>query len=165
MHRLRPREHIVRRGDPVGHASVMGETLEDLRVLIADHEHARAGTEDRSQLAGVEETFDGDVDDEGYGRKGGYRAGLAIESKRRAGRPQGNRGGACRCAHDDLEGLCSEGFGGQDRGGDELRTARALGEDDAFIAGTQAIEPELLGESRDPAPFGRGARTAHVRSQ
>ena len=137
--------------------SLRQAALENFRVLVADHEHARPAGQDPWQLGRMLKALDGAVDHQRALRQGRHDRRLSGEHRRGAGRTHRHRCRQRRRRHDDLEVLCANSLQGQCRQLRQHRPRPRLGEHRAGIARAYTALLQDLDECSDPRAFnGRG---------
>ncbi len=97
-------EHLLAECDTAGEVGLMGEALEVLRMLVGDHEHTGARSEDLAELGSVQQPLDGAVDHEVGSRQGGDGAAVSGDGDRGSRAANRHRAGVRGSRHDDLHG-------------------------------------------------------------
>ena len=145
---------FVAERDTAGKVVVPPQAFEHLRVLVGDHQHAGAATEDLAELWRVQCALDGAVDDEVAGGEAGDDGRVVGERLRGPGGADGHGVGGRGSGHDHVEHPPTEGLSSQAGSLHQHGPALALAEDGDRLALVQPAAGEVGGEGLDVAPFG-----------
>ena len=133
--------------------------LEGLGILVGDHQHARASTEDGGQLGRVQQALDRAVEDEVGGAERGDSGGVALQCDARARRADRHRARVGRRWHADIDDTAAEVLGGQACNIDERGAAHRLAQDSDDLAGSQTTRDECATEDIERAVLHQAAST------
>ncbi len=129
------------------------EPLEDVGMLVGDHQDSGTATKDRTKFRRMQQTLDGAVDDQPRRRQRRDDCGICSNGLRRARRADRHRMGGWRCGHDDIEEATTERLCSEPRCLDKCRTALRFTEQRDDFTLDQAAAAEVGRESLDESPL------------
>jgi hypothetical protein len=133
--------------------------LEGLGILARDHQHARAGSQDRRQLGGMQEPLDRAVEHEVGGAQRRDRRRVALQGDARARRADRDRTRVRRRRHTHVDDTTAEVLGSQPSDVHESGTTRRLAQHRDDLAGSQTARDERAAEHIERAVLHQTAST------